>query len=92
MNTNTKSTTQPENTAAPSVTIAPRNPAKGVLVFVVTLTSHKEVRAYPCRTREKALELANRFIAGLSRRSPEAEAEADIIEGATPAPAQPSAA
>ena len=33
------------NTAAPSVTIAPRNPAKGVLNFVVTLTTHKDVRS-----------------------------------------------
>ena len=36
-------------TAAPSVTIAPRNPAKGVLNFVVTLTTHKDVRSYPFR-------------------------------------------
>ncbi len=33
-----------KNTAAPSVTIAPRNPAKGVINFVVTLTTHKDVR------------------------------------------------
>jgi predicted ATPase with chaperone activity len=33
-------------TAAPSVTIAPRNPAKGVLNCVVTLTTHKDVRGY----------------------------------------------
>jgi hypothetical protein len=39
------------NTAAPSVTIAPRNPAKGVLNFVVTLTTHKDVRSYPCTWR-----------------------------------------
>ncbi len=34
-------TTNQNNTAAPSVTIAPRNPVKGVLNFVVTLTTHK---------------------------------------------------
>ena len=61
------------NTAAPSVTIAPRNPARGVLNFVVTLTTHKEVRSYPCGTRESALKLAERFIAGVTKpaRQPE---------------------
>ena len=38
------------NTAAPSITIAPRNPAKGVLNFVVTLTTFKDVRSYPPQT------------------------------------------
>jgi hypothetical protein len=61
MNTQDNST----NIAAPSVTIAPRNPAKGVLIFVVTLTSFKEVRSYPCRSLEKATELAGRFVAGV---------------------------
>jgi hypothetical protein len=56
-----------KNTAAPSVTIAPRNPARGVLLFVVTLTTHQDVRAYPCRSIEKALELANRFVAGVTK-------------------------
>ena len=41
------STTNQNNTAAPSVTIAPRNPARGVLSFVVTITTHKDVRSYP---------------------------------------------
>ena len=50
-----------KNTAAPSVTIAPRNPARGVLLFVVTLTTHQDVRAYPCRTIEKALDLNPRL-------------------------------
>lgn len=36
-----------KNTADPSVTIAPRNPARGVLNFVVTLTTFKDVRSYP---------------------------------------------
>lgn len=56
-----------KNTAAPSVTIAPRNPARGVLSFVVTLTTHKDVRAYPCRSMESAIKLAERFIAGVTK-------------------------
>ena len=67
------------NTAAPSVTIAPRNPARGVLIYVVTLTTHQDVRSYPCRTVEKATELAARFIAGVTkpaRRSTQAQAPA----------------
>ena len=60
-------TNQNNNTAAPSVTIAPRNPAKGVLNFVVTLTTHKDVRSYPCRTLESAIKLVERFIAGVTK-------------------------
>ncbi len=56
-----------KNTAAPSVTIAPRNPARGVLNFVVTLTTQKDVRAYPCRSMESAIKLAERFIAGVTK-------------------------
>jgi hypothetical protein len=63
------------NTAAPSVTIAPRNPARGVLSFVVTLTTAKEVRSYPCRSRESALKLAERFIAGVTNPAPQPETE-----------------
>ncbi len=59
--------TQETNTAAPSVTIAPRSPAKGVLLFVVTLTDRKVVRSYSCRTMEKAAQLATRFVAGVTR-------------------------
>jgi hypothetical protein len=55
------------NTAAPSVTIAPRNPARGVLLFVVTLTTHQDVRSYPCRSLEKATALARRFISGVTK-------------------------
>ena len=62
MNTQETNTT----TAAPSVTIAPRNPAKGVLIFVVTLTDQKTVRSYPCRSLDKALTLATRFIASVT--------------------------
>jgi hypothetical protein len=68
-------TTNNNNTAAPSVTIAPRNPARGVLNFVVTLTTAKEVRSYPCRSRESALKLAERFIAGVTKPAPQPEAE-----------------
>ena len=53
--------------AAPSVTIAPRNPARGVLTFVVTLTTFKDVRSYPCRSLESATKLAERFIAGVTK-------------------------
>ncbi len=53
------------NLAAPSVTIAPRNPSKGVLLYVVTLTTFKTVQSYPCRSMQKASELANRFVAGI---------------------------
>jgi hypothetical protein len=56
-----------KNTEAPSVTIAPRNPARGVLLYVVTLTGRKDVRAYPCRSLEKATNLAARFIAGVTK-------------------------
>ena len=69
-------------TAAPSVTIAPRNPARGVINFVVTLTTHKDVRSYPCRSMESALKLVERFIADVTKPArPAAQAEP------TPAPA-----
>ena len=68
------------NTAAPSVTIAPRNPARGVLSFLVTLTTAKEVRSYPCRTRESALKLAERFIARVTKPAP--QPEPDLAPGA----------
>ena len=57
--------TNPQNLAAPSVTIAPRSPAQGVLIYLVTLTDHQIVRAYPCRSLEKAVALAGRFITGV---------------------------
>ena len=60
-------TNQINNTAAPSITIAPRNPARGVLNFVVTLTTHKDVRSYPCRSMESAIKLVERFIAGVTK-------------------------
>jgi hypothetical protein len=79
---NMNTTNQNNNTAAPSVTIAPRNPARGVLSFVVTLTTHKDVRSYPCRSMESAIKLVERFIAGVTKPArPAAQAEP------TPAPA-----
>ena len=65
------------NTAAPSITIAPRNPAKGVLLYVVTITTHKDVRSYPCRSFDSALKLAERFIAGVVKFSAPRQAEED---------------
>lgn len=68
---NNQNQTQPaaapeiNNLAAPSVTVAPRSPARGIVVFVVTLTDHKTTRDYPCRSLESALGLAQRFVAGV---------------------------
>ena len=78
-----KTTNQDNNIAAPSVTIAPRNPAKGVLSFVVTLTTHKDVRSYPCRSLESATKLAERFIASVTKPARPSTPEAET----TPAPA-----
>ena len=61
------------NIAAPAVTIAPRNPRRGVLTFVVTLTTFKDVRSYPCRSLESATKLAERFIAGVTKPRPAAQ-------------------
>ena len=58
-------------TAAPSVTIAPRNPARGVIIYVVTLTDFKAIRSYPCRSLDKALTLATRFISGVVNSKPQ---------------------
>jgi hypothetical protein len=78
------STQNNNNTAAPSVTIAPRarNSQPSTIspkpLYVVTLTTAKDVRSYPCRSRESALKLAERFIAGVTKPAPQPE----------PAPAQ----
>jgi hypothetical protein len=40
---------------------------------VVTLTTHKDVRSYPCRSLESAIKLAERFIAGVTKPRPAAE-------------------
>jgi len=80
-------------TAAPSVTIAPRNPARGVINFVVTLTTHKDVRSYPYRSMESAIKLAERFIAGVTKPRPAAPAGQSGADPSTtnsqPSTAQP---
>ena len=48
---------------------------------MVTLTTHKDVRSYPCRSMESAIKLAERFIAGVIKPRPAPQPEA------TPAPA-----
>jgi len=63
-----------KNTAAPSVTIAPRSYAPGVLTLVVTITTVQDVRSYPCRSMESATKLAERFIAGVTKPRPAAPA------------------
>jgi hypothetical protein len=63
-----------KNLAAPSVTIAPRRGADGLYSFVVTLATYKDVRAYPCRSMESALKLAERFLAGVTRSRVDAPA------------------
>ena len=44
---------------------------------MVTLTTHKDVRSYPCRSMESAIKLVERFIAGVTKparpSTPEAE-------------------
>ena len=84
-------TNENNNITAPSVTIAPRNPAKGVLNLVVTLTTHKDVRSYPCRSMESAIKLAERFIASVTIASdgtkparPAAQAETTSVPAAEP--------
>ena len=57
--------TTTQNIAAPSITIAPRNPAKGVVLYVVTVTTYSDARSYPCRSLESATKLVERFIAGV---------------------------
>ena len=69
MNTNQNPT--PDTTAAPSVTIAPRNPAKGVFVYLVTIAELKITRSYPCRSLESAIALAQRFITGVTKSVPQ---------------------
>ena len=51
-----------------------------------TLTTHKDVRSYPCRSMESAIKLVERFIAGVSRQS---QATADVTKP-RPAAEQPS--
>ncbi len=58
-------TTTNNNLNAPSITIAPRSPANGVLLYVVTITTVQNVRSYPCRSIDSAHKLVDRFIAGV---------------------------
>ena len=75
--------TTTQNIAAPSITIAPRNPAKGVVLYVVTITTHSDARSYPCRSLGTAQKLVERFIAGVVKpRQP---------KPADPKPAEPVA-
>ena len=71
------------NLAAPSITIAPRNPAKGVVLYVVTITTVQDARSYPCRSLQSATKLVERFIAGVVK--PRQPKQAD------PKPAEPVA-
>ena len=34
---------------------------------MVTLTTHKDVRSYPCRSLESAIKLVERFVAGVTK-------------------------
>ncbi|MEY2429854.1 MAG: hypothetical protein QOJ40_2739 [Verrucomicrobiota bacterium] len=68
------------NTGAPSITIAPRNPEKGALNFVVPLTTQKDVRSYPCRSLDGAIKLAHRFIAGVTKPASQPEPRSDAIK------------
>ena len=38
-----------------------------MLNYVVSLTNHKDVRTHPCRPMENVFELAERFVAGVTK-------------------------
>jgi hypothetical protein len=61
MNTNILNTI-----AAPSVTIAVRKSAKGLVRYVVTIITSKSAQAYPCNSMATALKLAERVITKLT--------------------------
>ena len=48
--------------AAPSVTIAVRRPAKGVVRYLVTIATRTNAQVYPCNTLATALKLAERVV------------------------------
>ena len=48
--------------AAPSVTIAVRKTAKGVVRYIVTIATRTSAQVYPCNTMATALKLAERVI------------------------------
>ena len=54
------------------------NSVRGVLNFVVTLTTFQDVRSYPCRSLETAIKLAERFIAGVTKPRPAAAPEQPV--------------
>ena len=56
------------NLTAPAVTIALRSPAKGVILYVVTLADKKGDHGYPCRSIDAALKLSANFMAGELKR------------------------
>jgi hypothetical protein len=35
---------------------------------LVSLTTHKDIRSYPCRSMESAIKLVERFIAGVTKQ------------------------
>ena len=76
------------NTAASSVTITLCNPFPGVLNFMVTLSTHKDVRSYPCRSMESALKLAERFMKGILK--PDRQ-DTEDVENQPPPPSATSA-
>jgi hypothetical protein len=49
---------------------------------MVTLTTHKDVRSYACRFMESAIKLVERFIAGVTRPRPAAQAETTLAPAA----------
>ena len=61
---------QQQATAAPSITIAPRNPARGVVVYIVTLTTFKGSTSYPCQTYDAVQRLQCRFLSGIVNSVP----------------------
>ncbi len=83
-------TTTNNNLNAPSITIAPRSPANGVLLYVVTITTVRDVRSYPCRSIDSAHKLVDRFMAGVvnpkTSKKPATEQPAEAAPTPAPAP------
>jgi len=61
MNTNILNTI-----AAPSVTIAVRKSAKGVVRYLVTIATRTSAQVYPCNSMATALKLAERVVTALT--------------------------
>ena len=79
-------TTTNNNITAPSITIAPRSPANGVLLYVVTITTVREVRSYPCRSIDSAHKLVDRFMAGVVNPKPSRKPATEQPAEAAPVP------